>query len=272
MQARFIFWVAPTLSLWGAQADITVQMNAVDEKGIGKSVGQVSVSETPYGVVFSPLLSGLPQGLHGFHVHENPSCEPKEQDGKMVPALAAGGHFDPATSKRHGLPWGDGHLGDLPAMFVDAMGNASNPVLAPRLKLIDVKGHSLMVHAGGDNHGIQLRSVEAAHGWLVVLFSSALTNRSRGALRAPPNSICETYPEAAETLEDLVAEDSTVAARHQFHGPQHGPLGPYPLTGLLMSATYRSLVSNWRHWAADCDSPGYGKRRSKMLETIAVIW
>ncbi|HKQ24008.1 MAG TPA: superoxide dismutase [Cu-Zn] SodC [Burkholderiales bacterium] len=154
MQRRFkILLIVTAVCLCkAAQADITVQMNAVDEKGIGKSVGQVVVSETPYGVVFSPSLAKLPQGLHGFHVHENPSCEPKEQDGKMVAALAAGGHFDPATSKRHGLPWGDGHLGDLPAMFVDAMGNANNPVLAPRLKLIDVKGHSLMLHAGGDNH------------------------------------------------------------------------------------------------------------------------
>ena len=154
MQARFkAVAVATTLLICGAaRADITVQMNAVDEKGIGKSVGLVVVSETPYGLVFSPSLAGLPQGLHGVHVHENPSCEAKEQNGKMVPALAAGGHYDPAASKRHGLPWGDGHLGDLPALFVDAMGNASNPVLAPRLKLLDVKGHSLMVHAGGDNH------------------------------------------------------------------------------------------------------------------------
>jgi Cu-Zn family superoxide dismutase len=154
MQTRYrIFLLVATLSLSGAaRADIAVQMNAVDDKGIGKSVGQVAVSETPYGVVFSPSLAGLPQGLHGFHVHENPSCEPKEKDGKMVPALAAGGHYDPAASNRHGLPWGEGHLGDLPALFVDAMGNANYPVLAPRLKITDVKGRSLMVHAGGDNH------------------------------------------------------------------------------------------------------------------------
>jgi Cu-Zn family superoxide dismutase len=154
MQARFrIFLMATTLSLCGAaRADITVQMSIVDEKGIGKSVGQVVISETPYGVVFSPSLVGLPPGLHGFHVHENPSCEPKEKDGKMVPALAAGGHYDPAATKLHGLPWGDGHLGDLPALFVDAKGNANNPVLAPRLKITDLTGRSLMVHAGGDNH------------------------------------------------------------------------------------------------------------------------
>jgi Cu-Zn family superoxide dismutase len=154
MQARFkILLLAITFSLCrAARADITVKMSTVDETGIGKSVGQVVVSETPYGVVFSPSLAGLPPGLHGFHVHENPSCDPKEKDGKMMPALAAGGHYDPAASKHHGLPWGDGHLGDLPALFVDATGNANNPVLAPRLKIADVMGGSLMVHAGGDNH------------------------------------------------------------------------------------------------------------------------
>jgi Cu-Zn family superoxide dismutase len=154
MQVRFrMLLVAAILSVGGAvQAGISVQMSAVDEKGIGKSVGRIDVSETPYGLVFIPVLAGLPPGLHGFHVHENPSCEPGQKEGKMVPALAAGGHYDPATTKRHGLPWGDGHLGDLPALIVDATGNANYPLLAPRLKIADLKGRSLMVHAGGDNH------------------------------------------------------------------------------------------------------------------------
>jgi Cu-Zn family superoxide dismutase len=144
---------AVALSVCGAaQADITVEMNTVDEKGIGHLVGQVVVSETPYGVVFSPSLAGLAPGIHGFHVHANPSCQPKEKDGKMIAALAAGGHYDLTASKRHGLPWGDGHLGDLPALVVDVTGNANNPVLAPRLKISDLAGRSLMIHVGGDNH------------------------------------------------------------------------------------------------------------------------
>ena len=135
-----------------AHADVTAEMNSVDSKGVGKSLGAVVVSESRYGLVFTPTLAGLPPGAHGFHVHENASCEPKEKDGKMVPGLAAGEHLDPSASKRHGLPWGDGHLGDLPALFVDANGAASNPVLAPRLKMTDLNGRSLMIHVGGDNH------------------------------------------------------------------------------------------------------------------------
>jgi len=137
---------------FAASADMATQMAVVNEQGTGPMVGQILISESPYGLVFTPSLKGLPPGLHGFHVHENSSCEAKEKDGKKVPALAAGGHYDPAATKQHGLPWGNGHLGDLPALFVDAEGNATQPVLAPRLKMSDLVGRSLMVHAGADNH------------------------------------------------------------------------------------------------------------------------
>lgn len=133
-------------------ADLTVNMHIAEENGTGRLLGTITISETAHGLVFTPALAGISPGLHGFHIHENPSCDALEKDGKKVPALAAGGHYDPAGSKKHGTPWGDGHLGDLPALYVDAQGNASNPVLAPRLKLSDLKGRALMVHVGGDNH------------------------------------------------------------------------------------------------------------------------
>ena len=146
---RIISCSALLLSAGSFAAD-NVTMNFADADG--KSAGQISLEQTSFGLVLTPALTGLPPGLHGFHVHENPSCAAKEKDGKQVAALAAGGHYDPAGSKKHGTPWGDGHLGDLPALYVDASGNANQPVLAPRLKLADVKGRSLMIHAGADNH------------------------------------------------------------------------------------------------------------------------
>lgn len=135
-----------------AQTSLTISMNLVDENGVGTGVGTVVASQSPYGVVLTPALTGLTPGMHGFHVHENPSCAAKEKDGKKVPALAAGGHFDPKKTAQHGTPWGEGHLGDLPALYVDMNGQANQPVLAPRLKLADLAGRSLMIHAGGDNH------------------------------------------------------------------------------------------------------------------------
>jgi len=133
-------------------ADSTVNLKMATEKGEGAEIGTVTLSETKYGVVFTPNLKDLPPGLHGFHVHANGSCAPNQADGKTVPAGAAGGHLDPAKTGKHGTPWGDGHLGDIPGLTVDAKGMATYPVLAPRLKMADIKGKALMVHAGGENH------------------------------------------------------------------------------------------------------------------------
>jgi superoxide dismutase, Cu-Zn family len=131
---------------------LVVPMNIVNPNGTVSPAGSIDVQASRYGVMFTPSLKGLPPGVHGFHVHENPSCEYRLQDGKLAPAAAAGGHYDPAKTGKHLGPWGDGHLGDLPVLFVDAAGNATNPVVAPRLKIADLKGRSLMIHLGGDNH------------------------------------------------------------------------------------------------------------------------
>ena len=144
--------LAIALASTGAWADAAIQVQLVDDKGVGKEVGRITASDSKYGLVLTPALHGLAPGMHGFHVHQNGSCEAKEQGGKMVPALAAGGHLDPAGTNRHGEPWGDGHLGDLPPLYVDSAGNATQPVLAPRLKVADLAGRSVVVHAGGDNH------------------------------------------------------------------------------------------------------------------------
>ena len=48
-----------------------------------------------------------------------------------------------------------GHKGDLPVLVVGADGDASLPVLAPQLRVKDVRGRSLMIHEGGDNYSDQ---------------------------------------------------------------------------------------------------------------------
>lgn len=131
---------------------LSVDLSILNTAGEPEAIGSVQLTDSPYGLVLTPQLHGLPAGLHGFHVHANPSCDNAEQNGKLVAGLAAGGHYDPDNSGQHGTPWGNGHKGDLPALYVNEHGHASQPVLAPRLTVTDVRGRSLMVHAGGDNH------------------------------------------------------------------------------------------------------------------------
>lgn len=133
---------------------LTIEMFAIDAQGLGAPVGTVTAEETKWGTLFTPALSGLAGGgaLHGFHIHANGDCGPAEKDGSQVAGLAAGGHYDPSGSGQHLGPYAKGHLGDLPPLFVDAEGNATTPVLAPRVELDDVTGRALMVHQGGDNY------------------------------------------------------------------------------------------------------------------------
>ncbi|MFZ2854615.1 MAG: superoxide dismutase [Cu-Zn] SodC [Rhodocyclaceae bacterium] len=152
MKRKAVFAGCMFASLAAFGAEMTVTMNLADGKGVGGALGEVRLVETPHGLAFYPQLKGLPPGLHGFHVHENPSCAPAEKDGAPVAALSAGGHLDSKGAKKHGEPWGDGHLGDLPPLYVAPDGSAGSPVLAPRLRLADVAKRSLMIHAGGDNH------------------------------------------------------------------------------------------------------------------------
>jgi Cu-Zn family superoxide dismutase len=134
-----------------ASADYVVNVSMIDANGVSSSLGDVKVTAADKGVKFTPNLTGLPAGAHGFHVHQNPSCDAAQKDGKAEPGEAAGPHFDPTTTGQHAGPTGKGHLGDLPPLVVDAKGKATKSVTAPRLTLAQLKDHSLMIHAGGDN-------------------------------------------------------------------------------------------------------------------------
>lgn len=128
-----------------------VEVHAVSAAGIGQKIGAIQLQDSPQGLVIQTQLTQLTTGEHGFHIHEKGSCEPAEKEGKMTAALAAGGHFNPQKAPNHGTP-NTGHLGDLPVLTVDAQGNANTTSVAPRLKLADVEGLAIMVHAGGDNY------------------------------------------------------------------------------------------------------------------------
>lgn len=126
-------------------ATLTVPLYQVAKTGHGASIGSVSFKDTQYGLLIKPHLHGLSPGLHGFHVHQKPNCSDN--------GLAAGGHLDPGQTGKHLGPYNpNGHLGDLPVLYVNKKGIANVPTLAPRLTVKQLHEHSLMIHAGGDNY------------------------------------------------------------------------------------------------------------------------
>ncbi len=135
-----------------AAKSLKVTMNAISPDGVGKPIGTITIKETKDGVTLDPKLKGLSPGEHGFHVHEKPSCDPADKEGKKTAGQAAGGHFDPDATKAHKGPGGGGHKGDLPKLIVSEKGEAKDKLMVKGLTLADFQGRSLMIHEGGDNY------------------------------------------------------------------------------------------------------------------------
>lgn len=116
----------------------------------GHRIGQVTVVQEPNGVTLQLLATGLTPGKHGMHLHANPACEP--------PAFtSAGGHLNP-QERQHGRrnPAGP-HLGDLPNLDVNAVGEGRAQItlegatLTAGPRSIGVPGTALIIHAAEDD-------------------------------------------------------------------------------------------------------------------------
>lgn len=143
---------AASLPACAGDSPSMVSIYALTDNGVGDLIGTIGLKDSKDGLVLTPRISHLPPGQHGIHVHQLPDCRAVEKDGKSVAGLAAGGHFDPAETGKHLGPQSDGHKGDLPFLTVDDKGNATAPLVAPRLTMADVENHAIIIHAGGDNY------------------------------------------------------------------------------------------------------------------------
>lgn len=132
---------------------VTVEVHSVSDEGVGEQIGTVTLHDSDWGLVVAPNIRDLPPGQRGFHVHQFPDCGTVGPDGDTGAAKAAGGHLDPLATNVHAGPAADvGHAGDLPVLVVNQEGVATLPVISPRLRLEAVRGHSLVIHGGGDNY------------------------------------------------------------------------------------------------------------------------
>ncbi|MGA2410636.1 MAG: superoxide dismutase [Cu-Zn] SodC [Candidatus Binataceae bacterium] len=142
--------------VWTQSADAataTATVNSISAAGIGRPLGTVTFTDSAEGLMMTPNLSGLPPGEHGFHIHEKGDCGLGMNEGKLAAGFAAGGHYDPAHTKKHLGPLStEGHRGDLPVLVVDSRGDATEVVTAPHLTVREIRGRSVMIHAGGDNY------------------------------------------------------------------------------------------------------------------------
>ena len=124
----------------------------------GKALGAAMLEDTPHGVLITVDLTGVPAGMHAFHIHENGKCDPTP--GAKGPFTSAGGHFNPMAHK-HGVKAMEGmHAGDLPNVDVPADGKLKFQFIAEGVclkagekhSLAKDGGTSLVMHKGQDDY------------------------------------------------------------------------------------------------------------------------
>jgi Cu-Zn family superoxide dismutase len=132
----------------GAGGPPTAEASFIDAQG--KEIGTAVLTETPHGVLIQVDIRGLPPGPHGFHIHENGTCEgPSFQ--------SAGGHYA-GGGGNHGFHNEDIHVGDLPNVTVQDDGVLVHDVLATEVTLsgedllLDRNGSALVIHAQPDDY------------------------------------------------------------------------------------------------------------------------
>ena len=118
----------------------------------GSSMGQVTLTQGPHGILLSADLSGLSPGWHGFHIHQTGSCSPDFS--------AAGGHHA-VEGQGHGFMHGEFHSGDMPNIYAAPDGTARADVFNLRAvfdtdaanSIFDADGSAIIVHAKPDSYG-----------------------------------------------------------------------------------------------------------------------
>lgn len=153
-----------TLSTLTPGADLDTTATPMSERGVieetdavatlspteGNDVrGRVTFAQIEDGVLVVAEVSGLSEGMHGFHVHETGDCSAPD-------ASSAGGHFNPAGSP-HGppnAPDSQRHVGDLGNLEAGPDGTARYERVDPVLQLSgpnSIIGKAVIVHAGQDD-------------------------------------------------------------------------------------------------------------------------
>ncbi|WP_293676312.1 superoxide dismutase family protein [uncultured Phenylobacterium sp.] len=143
------FAAALTASAAVAQpASVTAEL----KNSAGQTVGSVTLTEAPKGVLMRIEAKGLSAGWHGLHLHAKGDCSKSD-------FTSAGPHVHGSATAVHGLlnPQAN-EPGDLPNIHAGQDGMAAGEMFSTEVTLKglrDADGSAVIIHLNADDHMTQ---------------------------------------------------------------------------------------------------------------------
>lgn len=131
---------------------LAVVMEYLRQDGVRDTLGSITAYEDEKGTNFKVVVTRFSPGFKGFHLLAHGDCEPVARGGRLELGGGAGGPYDPANTRRHEGPFGEGYLGALPKTEANAQGWIFMTLVAPRLQLADLRGRALVLREFDDNY------------------------------------------------------------------------------------------------------------------------
>lgn len=145
--------VAVNSSVEAHSSQLTAKLRDPSGRVVGVVTFRVHPHDTEVRAVLRPNPSVTPGAFHGFHVHAN--SDPANGSGCIADAaqapatwfVSADGHLS-EPGQTHGQ-----HDGDMPSPRVEADGTARLEFTTDTLRLGDLRGRAVILHANPDNFG-----------------------------------------------------------------------------------------------------------------------
>lgn len=131
---------------------LAVPMEYLRQDGVRDTLGGITAYEMPDGVYFKVVVTRFTPGFKGFNLMQHGNCDPFARNGRLELGGAAGGLYNPTGAKAHTGPFGNGYLGSLPKTEANQQGWIFMTLVAPRLKLADLRGRALVLREYDDNY------------------------------------------------------------------------------------------------------------------------
>lgn len=145
-------YVPQTLDAVDPDGRVSVVMEYLRPDGRKDVLGGITTWQGDDGTHFKIVVTRFTPGYKGFNLLAHGDCSPAIRDGYMELGGAAGGVYNPTGASSHNGPWGGGFIGALPKTEANANGWIFMTLVAPEVRLADLRGRALVLREHNDNY------------------------------------------------------------------------------------------------------------------------